>query len=76
MKNLMQEQIYRDFGEKEAWRYVKNSFLDNDDQIPTLVKGDKVAETNQEKADLLIEHYAQFQTIYHWRMVMDLIINT
>ena len=58
MKNLMQEQIYRDFGEKEAWNYVKNSFLDPDDQIPTLIKNGKVANTDQEKADLLIQHYA------------------
>ena len=54
----MQEQIHRDFGNKEAWRFVKNSFLDHDDDMPTLIKGDKVAVTDQEKAELLIDHYA------------------
>ena len=50
--------VYRDFGRKEAWTYVKNSFLEGDEEMPTMRKNNNIAETDIEKANLMIEHYA------------------
>ena len=41
-----------------AWQYVKNSFLEGDEEMSTMRKNNNIAETDIEKANLMIEQYA------------------
>ena len=58
LHNEIQAQINYDLGHKKAWKKVKNEFNGHKKEIPTLKKNGIVADNDQEKADLFIQHYA------------------
>ena len=58
LHNAIQEQVNLRLDHKKAWRKAKKEFDPIRHDIPTLSKNGIFAENDQQKADLLMEHYA------------------
>ena len=58
-KNVIKQQLFKNLSQKKAWKHVKQLFKNNVKEMPTLHKNGLQATTDMEKANMLMEHYAE-----------------